>query len=365
MAELKIAYFITDHGFGHGTRSLAVIDEFFQSRQNICLHIYSKLPRFLFEQSIDTPFELHPIQVDLGLAQLSPTQVDLEGSLCQLEKAFDSIMGQHQTVSSQLLENKIDFVLCDVSALGLLAAKTAQLPAYLVENFTWDWMYGELIDQHPQFSLWAKRFQELYQNSTLRFRCFPFCGPPLKNSLTVGPVARKPKKSAKEVREELGVREDQILVFLTLGGWVSNITLKASSEDFFLLAAGRSGGEERGENYCFLPAENPFFHPDLIQAADVVICKLGYSTVIEAFFAKTALLYLPRPEFPESSTLADFVEQYMTGKTISLEQLEQGRWAEELHQLSTPQKPTPSLMPGEQQIVSTILKIHDEHPIET
>ena len=52
-----------------------------------------------------------------------------------------------------------------------------------------------------------------------------------------------------------------------------------------------------------LPAHSDFEHPDLIHAADVVVGKLGYSTLAEVWAAGVPFGCVMRPHFPESAPL--------------------------------------------------------------
>ena len=58
-----------------------------------------------------------------------------------------------------------------------------------------------------------------------------------------------------------------------------------------------------------LPAQSAFYHPDLIHAADVVVGKLGYSTLAEVWAAGVPFGYVVRPQFPESGPLEAWAQQ--------------------------------------------------------
>jgi UDP-N-acetylglucosamine:LPS N-acetylglucosamine transferase len=75
-----------------------------------------------------------------------------------------------------------------------------------------------------------------------------------------------------------------------------------------------------------LPFHTEFHHPDLVGAADVVVGKLGYSTVAEVFCAGTAIAYIQRPQFPESPILAAWVEEHMAARCLSEDALLDGSW---------------------------------------
>jgi hypothetical protein len=63
-----------------------------------------------------------------------------------------------------------------------------------------------------------------------------------------------------------------------------------------------------------------------VAASDVVVSKLGYSTVAEAYRAGAALAYVGRPRFPESPVLARWVQENMVAAEIEEEALRSGGW---------------------------------------
>ena len=92
--------------------------------------------------------------------------------------------------------------------------------------------------------------------------------------------------------------------------------------------------EERWEgNLRLLPHHSPVYHPDLVGAADVVVGKLGYSTVAESVSAGRRMLYVPRPGFRESAVLERYVGERLPTAAVALCELENGRWVERLPEL--------------------------------
>jgi len=356
MVKINIAYFITGHGFGHGTRSAAVIEQLVQLDPLIDLHIYTDLPAFLLRQSISHPFELHVGPVDFGLVQHSAVSVNIDQSIKQLEDRFESLMRDHEKIALELKKNQINAVVSDISPLGILAAQAANIPSFLVSNFTWDWIYQGLAVLDRRFISWADRFGQIYEDCDFRFECTPHCNTVAPDSLLVGPVARQTRVSPAEIRRQLGVQANQKLVFLTLGGWVGHPLVVAPSDDFFVVAAGQTDQEVPGENRLQIPWESRFFHPDLVQAADLLICKLGYSTVAEAYLGGTAVLYLARHDFPESPKLAAFVEGQMLASEVTEEQLTSGHWVQLYRTLSQPHSLETIPVAGARQIADTIIK---------
>jgi UDP-N-acetylglucosamine:LPS N-acetylglucosamine transferase len=86
-------------------------------------------------------------------------------------------------------------------------------------------------------------------------------------------------------------------------------------------------------NLVLLPHHSNFYHPDLINAADAVISKAGYSTLAEAYFAGIPFGYVSRDRFRESPKLSAFIRQNMPGFEITGETFQSGNWVDRISDL--------------------------------
>ena len=127
------------------------------------------------------------------------------------------------------------------------------------------------------------------------------------------PVSRSRRLEPNEVREALGIAADHRLVLLSVGG----LSGGAIAGGFrlppktILVAPGDGDGIHREGNLIWIPTMGGPYHPDLVAASDLVVAKLGYSTVAEVYHAGTSFAYLRRPTFPESPILEAFVEEHI------------------------------------------------------
>jgi hypothetical protein len=145
----------------------------------------------------------------------------------------------------------------------------------------------------------------------------------------VGPISRLPRRRRDEVRELLGVPAKAAMILVTMGGfeWSHDrlATDLAAEEDLWVVVPG--GGERRRDGrFLRLPHRSELFHPDLIHAADVVVGKLGYSTLAEVHRAGLPFAYLTRDRFPESSVLEAWVRERLPSARLTVEDLHDGRW---------------------------------------
>jgi UDP-N-acetylglucosamine:LPS N-acetylglucosamine transferase len=145
----------------------------------------------------------------------------------------------------------------------------------------------------------------------------------------MGPVSRKSRTPAGETRQKLGLPAQARVVLLTMGGipWEYTFLEKlAGQQECYFIIPGAADRLERQGNLALLPHYSEFYHPDLVNAADAVIGKLGYSTLAEVYHAGIPFGYIARPDFRESDVLARYVQQHMSGLAITATQFANGEW---------------------------------------
>jgi hypothetical protein len=115
----------------------------------------------------------------------------------------------------------------------------------------------------------------------------------------------------------------------------------------FVVPGGVAAGEpiRREPGRILLPHHTPVHHPDLVNAADAVVGKLGYSTVAEAAAAGTRYAYLPRPGFREHPVLARWVEQRLPALELAPAEFRDGGWTARLPELLA--RPRPPARPSD------------------
>ena len=200
-------------------------------------------------------------------------------------------------------------VICDIAPMGIAVAREAGVPSVLIENFTWDWMYGGYLEEAPQMERHILYLRELFESVDFHIQTVPLCSPKNKD-LTALPISRRPRTSPRAVRKKLGIPLDAKMVMITMGGIPARFPfleqLEACGDVSFVLSGGSDQARSR-KNLVLLPQHSAFFHPDLVHASDAVIGKAGYSTIAEVFSAGIPFGYVPRKGFRESAVLESFI----------------------------------------------------------
>jgi hypothetical protein len=324
----RIAYFITPHGFGHAARASAMMDAVAETVSSVSFDIFTTVPKWFFADSFSGRFEYHEFVTDIGLVQKTPFSHDLEETIETLDRfiPFDSALVSD--TADFLKQQACQLVICDISPMGIFIAKEAGIPSVLIENFTWDWIYEDFIQADVRMSRYVDFFRKIYRAVDYHIQTSPVCNPqPI--DMATGPISRKVRLPSVKVREKLGVSQKKKMVLLTTGGvrdkypFLKDLT--AEKEVCFVIP-GASESPEQHDNLILLPYRSGFIHSDLVNAADAVVGKAGYSTIAEVYQSGAPFGYVTRSNFRETGKLVAFIEKEMTGIRISDEEFKTGKW---------------------------------------
>lgn len=337
----RIACFISPHGFGHAARAAAVMEALGTRRPSCYFDIFTTVPRPFFEDSLSVSYSLHAVPTDIGLIQKSAFTEDLDRTLESLNAfiPFDSALVSD--LSRAVTRNRCDLILCDIAPLGIAVGQLSGVPTVLIENFTWDRIYGGYPSMAVVMEAHIDYLRRMFAAVDHHIQTEPVCFRG-NADLTVGPVSRRFRSDKAEIRQRLRIPLSQKAVLVTTGGIPEHYRFLddlSSYRDAYFILPGSSRSTEIRENMALLPHHSDFFHPDLVNASDVVIGKVGYSTLAEVFAAGVPFGYAARERYPESPGLVDFIRKNMDGVALTEDEFNSGRWVGRLpHLLSLPRR---------------------------
>ena len=152
-------------------------------------------------------------------------------------------------------------------------------------------------------------------------------------------LARSAKLSKEETRLAYGIEDTAStrVVLVGFGGHDTQWTLTNTSLPVgwvaWVLGAKETDLPPAGGLFRPIPFET--FVPDLINAADVVLGKLGYGTVSECLTHGTPLVYVPRSSWPEEEPLKAYLQSLSGGLEMPVDDFVSGNWASYLHHALT------------------------------
>ncbi len=333
--SLSIAYFISPHGFGHAARACAVMSALQKSWPALHFEIFTQVPRWFFERSLTGSFAYHDLLTDVGLVQKDSLTEDLPATITRLEALQRLYTDQKQALAEQINHLGCRAVLCDIAPIGLGVAAAAGVPGILIENFTWDWIYEGYAPLEPRLRPFITTLQAMFAAASYHIQAAPVCVPQ-NVDLTAAPVSREPRTPPQRVRQQLGLSPQAQMVLLTMGGvqWQYTFLEQLNQIDHvqFVIPGPAQTREQRG-NLILLPAHSEFYHPDLVNACDAIVGKVGYSTLAEVYRAGVPFGYVARANFRESESLVAYVETQIHSLPIPEAQFSSGAWLSKLPEL--------------------------------
>ena len=329
----RIAFFISPHGFGHAARAASVMEAMAEIDPSYQFDIFTTVPEWFFANGNSFAFQYHRLPADIGLVQKTPFQEDLPATVRKLKKFLPFNPSRVARAAETIKRLKCKLVICDIAPIGIRIAKEARVASVLIENFTWDWIYrGYAEEGLKKFETYL---QSIFAEATYHIQTRPICKY-ADADFTTGPASRKIKNPSGAIRLRLGLSDGCKVVMITAGGVPKSygfIDKLKNRTDIHFIIPGAGNSENRQDNLILLPENSTYFHPDLINAADAVVGKAGYSTIAEVYRAGVPFGYATRSHYPESKALVGFIEKNIKGISIGESEFENGKFVDRLDEL--------------------------------
>jgi len=345
-----IGCFVSPHGYGHATRATAVLEALLHHNPELRLHLFTTVSEQVFRQTLPD-FTYHSTIVDVGLAQASALQTNIPETLDRLAELLPYSEELLNDLARQCAGCR--FILADIAPLGIAVAQRAGIPSVLVENFTWDWIYSPYCHDFPQLAQFSAYFEKLFAAADIHIQTEPLCQPG-PCDLHCGPIFRKARGESDSIRHFLkpGGRP---IVLITMGGVNEQVDfhgLLSARPDMFFVLSGCGKTSRQLPNILELGRETSIYHPDLIAAADLVVCKAGYSTIAECSQAGARVISVGRDDFAETAHLERFLRQELNAICISPATFRAGKWFHLAERLLNEPRPASAIENGAEIIAS-------------
>ena len=315
---MKIAFFLTGHGFGHGVRSAALMEKI---SSEIQIDIYTSLPENFFAEELHRPYEVIACEIDCGCLQTDTITVDVEATLkrySELNSNRTTFIGHYAKI---LKERGTDLIIGDIPPLAFPIAKAAGIPAWSFCNFDWVDIYRPYLAEFPEYQNLVRQMEADYSLADHRIRFFPEMTrselPPYQK---VGMVCRPGQSRREEFAEQFGLNPQKKWGLIYVGSFglegVAWNRLSEFSEWEFL---GLYQLDHAPENYHQIKKNPHFRYADLTASSDLVIGKLGYGLVTECLSLGKPVLFLGRKDFAEFDLLKNLLLARNMGLEINLQ----------------------------------------------
>jgi len=303
-----IAYYISEYGFGHATRSIAVIRRLCEKNEIriiVCNDFaYDFLNQSLNDLITEERVALRKISNDIGYV-LQPHSLtpDCDQFKISYQKFIGKLPLAIQIETEFLSDQHVNLVIGDIPPAPFKAAQTLSIPSIGISNFTWYTAYKELLpdaDLKPLYNCYTS-MDYFFALAGSRERVWGRMG-----SKSFGFFSRSPQvEVVHKIRKTVNPTGDKTIVFFGLGmkidaGNLAAYKLWSSLNCVFLVS---SNTNIEGDNIYKIPIDDTESQ-NYIAACDIVISKPGWGTVSEAVsFNKPLILVTPQKMQEDRNTI--------------------------------------------------------------
>lgn len=288
----KIVFYISGLGFGHLTRSMAVIQELVCHRDvHVTVKCYPPhMPLVLSTFPCDA-VEVLPFDLGFQICFDDKTgKVDFAATLHSVTIWLDRLEAGAEAEAARCLGKGYSLVLSDIAPEAFFVAGELGAPSIGISNYTWYEFLKEFVDDSKLAGIKA-----MYKQATY-FLEYPLSTGdeiPVTNKKPVGLVSRPQDKIRISYLRQKYKRPGRLLLFLSVGGALSLHNVKLSPDIDYLYTRGIDLAG--AENATPVPVDTVDTQ-NYLAACDGVITKCGWSTVAEALIAQRPLFLLQTGE---------------------------------------------------------------------
>lgn len=319
-----IAYYISDYGYGHATRSTAIIRELLKQNKNVKVIICHSFALGFLQQSFkhEPRVMFRKVVTDVGYVlkenSLEPDAKLLSNNVSSYVSEFSAKLNQEMCI---MKERNVSFVVSDISPLGIASASALNIPSLCLSNFTWYTAYEGLIEEQL-LSFLHKQYKQMTYHFSLACSNEPQWGS--EENQRFGFYSRKiDNYEVQRIRQKIDPAGKSHIIYFGLGmkvdiGTLSELPIWRSPNCKFIVS---SNVRVNYPNVYHIP-NNAVETQHYVAAADLALTKAGWGTVSEAVCAGVPLLITNRSSMKEDRHTIDYLVRHQLCDIIEWKELE-------------------------------------------
>jgi len=326
MARPTLYAAITNHGFGHATRTAAVLAEIQRLAPDILLIVVTSAPHWLIESYIPGDFIYRSRVLDVGVVQSDGLSMNVPATLTQLQEI--------RTYQNRLVAAEVDYIkqtgaqliLADIPPLASVIANSAGIPCWMASNFGWDLIYQQWGDDFAEIVDWVT---DCFRKCDRLFR-LPFHEPmaAFNNITDIGLTGATPRYTTLELRRQFGIEADpEKTVLLSFGGLgLAKIPYRNLQQfpDWQFITFDRWAPDTFPN---LVKVTDTHYRPvDMMPLCGRIISKPGYGTFAEACLLDIPIISIPRHDFAEAQYLLTGLQNYNAHYLLADNEFTESRW---------------------------------------
>jgi hypothetical protein len=350
-ARDSLFFYISGHGFGHASRQIEFLNALAPLVPDRAIVMRTSAPRWLFDRTVRVPFTWLEGACDTGIVQIDSLHLDESATIRHAAEFYRDLPRHIGDEAAILRKHEARLVICDAPPLACAAAAAAGIPAIVVSNFTWDWIYQGYPEPLAAAPALIPTMQAAYRHASGAWR-LPMHGgfETIDRVMDLPYIARHASHDPAHVRATLSLPRAMPLALSSFGGYGVHDFDPARLDCLATVGVVLTGQRSPGA----LPAGVHFVderriydaglrYEDLVAAVDVVVTKPGYGIIAECIANETAMLYTSRGRFREYDVMVAEMPRVLRCEFIDRGALLGGRWLASLttllHRPDPPERP--------------------------
>ncbi len=348
---------LSSHGFGHIGQTAPIVVALQKQLPDLRVTIRSNAPKAKLLERFGPDIDIQQINTDVGMIQASALQVSENESAAAYNDFHTHWEDKVAAEAAQLSALDADLVLANVPYLALAGAKRANIPAIAMCSLNWADIYKYyFLGNRPEADNIFQQILAAYQSAHMFLQLTPAMSmPDLQNTKVIDPVAQLGENRRNDIARQTGLRPEQRLVMLSLGGMDLRLPVNSWPRQpglrFIVPASWHSQHPDTIDLECL---QMPF--ADILASCDALIAKPGYGSFVEAACLGIPVLYLQRKNWPEADCLIDWLKQHGRCAEIQTDDFATGNIANTIETLCMSKAPEPPLPKGVEQATKIIVR---------
>lgn len=336
---------ISGHGFGHVAQTAPVLNALHRRMPQLRITVRSTVPASHLHSRIRAPFEHLQSHGDVGMLMSSALDVRAGDSRAAYRAFHADWQARVDDEAGLLRDLGADMVLSNVGYLPLAGAQHAGIPNAALCSLNWYDIYRHYCRDDDI----AAQIRGCYAHADAFLRATPGMAMGyLPNLVPVPPIADIGANRRTELNRLLRLSGEERLVLVSLGGIASRLPMERWPRMDGVRYLVQSSWQVDHPDVVELESL-PMDFSDLLASCDVLLCKPGYGSFVEAPCSGVPVLYVDRPDWPESPALVEWLQEHGRCREVSRQALEDGNIATELDRLwEMARRPIPLPSGGEQ-----------------
>jgi len=321
---MKILAVISNHGLGHLAQAAPVLNALSDLHPDLELTVWSGIPLEILRSRIEPLFEHRHSIADIGLLMHDAMRVDLAASHAEYQ-AFHTDWPQRVRLEADWMHSqKFACVFSDVAYLPLAAAAQAGIRRVAMCSLNWADIAQAYLADMPGMASILREINDAYATATVFLQPTPAMPmSALNNRIQIPAIAALGRNNRLRLLQKFALAATAKLVLIGFGGvaYRQEGTLPRIDNLVWLVPDDWLVGEmvTRNDVISFSRTELEFI--DLMASADVIITKVGYGSFVEACAHAVPVIYLDRPDWPETPYLASWLAEHGNAVAIDAQSL--------------------------------------------